>query len=145
MSPSHHVASTTHPTNRPASQHVTYVRRGGKRTRQRRDTKSLSGLALASTKPSAGSAARANTYRLIISTVGCASPRHVQSAHHRTHRPLHQVASNTTNRSVSVAACHTYDVRWWREGERERDIVMTTSRRLIKPSAGAAGAAGARG
>ena len=70
-----HVASTTHPTNRPASQHVTCVRRGGKGTSQRRDTLS-SGLALPSTKPSAASAARANTYMLIISSVRCVSPRH---------------------------------------------------------------------
>ena len=132
-----------HPTNRPASQHVTCVRRGGKGTSQRRDTQS-SGLALPSTKPSGGSAARANTYMLIISTVQCASPRHVQPANHRSHRPSYQVASNTTNRSVSIAACHTHNVRWWREGERKRNIGMTTSHRPIKPSAGTAGAAGAR-
>ena len=132
MSPSHHVASTTHPTNRPASQHVTCVRRGGKGTSQRRETQS-SGLALPSTRPSAGSAARANTYILIISSVRCGSPRHVQPANRRPHPPSHQVASNTTNRSSNIPACHTHGVRWWRKGELERDIVMTTSLRPIKP------------
>ena len=132
------------PANRPALQHVTCVRRGGKGTSQRRDTQS-SGLALPSTKPSAASAARANTYRLIISSVRCASPRHVQPADHRPQPPLYQVASNTTNRSFSIPACHTHDARWWREGEREMDIVMPTSRWPIKPSARVTGAAGVRG
>ena len=90
----------------------------------------------------------------------CCSCKYVLAAHQ--HRPMcvatscaasqpsstptiARVASNTTNRSFSITAYHTHDVRWRREGERERDIVMTTSRRPIKPSARVAGAAGVRG
>ena len=135
--PARRIHNTSHQSTSVAAYHMCEKRWKGRS--QRRDTQS-SGLALPSTKPSAGSVAHANTYRLIIRAVRCASPRHVQPTNRRPQPPSYQVASNTTNRS-----CHTHDVMWWREGERQRDIIMTTSRRSIKLSAGAAGAASARG
>ena len=94
--PAHRIHNTSHQSTSVAACHMREKRWKEKGTSQRRDTQSLSGLALPSTKPSAGSAARANTYMLIM----CSQPTVVHTNHRTRLHPTQPIDHSTSQHVI---------------------------------------------